>query len=535
MAFNSKLILAKDIKLDREHNNVLDYTETQMLTLLRGQSHLVHEYSDFNFVRQSTTQIDLSATYDMCLQSNYMAFQNPSYSNKWFFAFITNVEFLNPSTTRITFEVDEFATWFDYWNPKTCFVIREHVNPSNDAVGANTIPENLETGEYKVNGEYQSDDSADWNLYIIVGSTYNLQSGGKWSVGNMYSGSYSGIPYYQWELSQDATLSQKLVDIGQEVAQNSIQTIFLAPRWVLGVLDSTHYVPRRTSVVPLDIKVPNITTIDGYTPKNKKVLQFPYVYLDATNGNGGNAIYKTEKFYNTLYNGFYTFRCYGTLVPGCSIRMMPLYYNGLENNNDEGLNLGKYPQLGWTTDQYTNWLTQNGVNISVSSIGAGAQIVGGTALLASSAFTGGTTSMLGAGLIASGVGDIAENAKEIYQHSLVPPQAEGNINGGDITTATGFNRFRIKTMTIKQEFARVIDDYFDRLGYKTNRIKVPNQTGRPYWNYVQIGDKECIGYSNNQSISVPPTAMSNINNMYRRGITIWHDHTNLGNYALNNH
>lgn len=534
MAFTSRIILAKDIKLDREHNNVLDYSESQMLTLLRGQSNLVVEKTNYNFVRQSRNKIDVDVSYDTCLQSNYLAFQNPSYSNKWFFAFITDVEFLNPATTRITFEVDDFATWFDYWNPQTCYVVREHVSVANDVVGANTIPENLETGEYKINGEYMSD-ATDWSLKIVVGSTYNFESQTTWAVGNMYTGVYTGIPYYQWSISQDVDLTTKLSAMNQDVAKSAVQTIFLAPSFVVEEEGSTHYVKRGLASKITDIKVPTITTLDGYTPKNKKLLQFPYVYMDGSNGNGGNAIYRAEKFYNTHYDGYYTFRCYGVLVPGCSIRMMPLFYNGIENNNDEGLNLGKYPQLGWTTDQYTNWLTQNGVNISVSSIGAGAQIVGGTALLASSALTGGTTTMLGAGLIASGVSSIADTAKEMYQHSLVPPQAEGNINGGDVTTTIGYNKFRIKTMTIKQEFARIIDDYFERLGYKVNRLKVPNQTGRTYWNYVQIGDKECIGYSNNESLSVPPNAMSNINNIYRRGVTIWHSHSNLGNYSLNNH
>ena len=212
--------------------------------------------------------------------------------------------------------------------------------------------------------------------------------------------------------------------------------------------------------------------------------------------------------------------------------MIPKFYNGLEVNNDEGLNLGKYPQLSWTTDQYTNWLTQNGVNVGVNAaIGVG-KVVGGLALAGA---TGGMASTFGVTTALSGANDIIDSAKEVYDHPFTPPQAEGNINGGDVTTIIGYNKFRIKKMTIKQEFARIIDDYFDRLGYKTNRIKVPNQTGRPYWNYVQIGDKESIGYSNNQSISVPPNAMSNINNMYRSGITIWHDHSSLGNYALNNH
>jgi hypothetical protein len=63
---------------------------------------------------------------------------------------------------------------------------------------------------------------------------------------------------------------------------------------------------------------------------------------------------------------------------------------------------------------------------------------------------------------------------------------------------------------------------------------VPNQTGRTYWNYVQIAAEDDIGYSSNANISVPSKSMEIINNVYRKGVTIWHDHANIGDYSLNN-
>ncbi len=38
--------------------------------------------------------------------------------------------------------------------------------------------------------------------------------------------------------------------------------------------------------------------------------------------------------------------------------------------------------------------------------------------------------------------------------------------------------------------AEKVDDWFTRFGYKTNRIKLPNQTGRENFNFVQIGNTE---------------------------------------------
>lgn len=84
-------------------------------------------------------------------------------------------------------------------------------------------------------------------------------------------------------------------------------------------------------------------------------------------------------------------------------------------------------------------------------------------------------------------------------------------------------------MRAKKEYLQIIDDYFSRYGYKTNRTKVPNINGRTNWNYIQIGKSEIIGTG-----SVPSQYMEEINNACRRGITIWHNHNNIGNYNLNN-
>ena len=84
-------------------------------------------------------------------------------------------------------------------------------------------------------------------------------------------------------------------------------------------------------------------------------------------------------------------------------------------------------------------------------------------------------------------------------------------------------------MSIKREFAKIIDDYFTRFGYTVNALKVPNITGRTYWNYVEIGAGEDIAFG-----TLPIDAMEDINNIFRRGTTIWHLHDNIGNFTLDN-
>ena len=89
----SRIILAKGIKIDRAYKNILSYSESDMLTLLRSNSHFVNELSNCSFIRKTST-IMVDITYEQAIQSNYIAFQNPDYSNKWFFAWIDEIKYI---------------------------------------------------------------------------------------------------------------------------------------------------------------------------------------------------------------------------------------------------------------------------------------------------------------------------------------------------------------------------------------------------------------------------------------------------------
>ena len=550
MAFNSRIILAKDIKMDREHNNVLDYSETQMLTLLRSQSHLVVEKTNYNFVRQSKNKIDVDISYDTCLQSNYIGFQNPSYSNKWFFAFVIDVEFVNPATTRITFEVDDFSTWWDYWDQKACFVVREHV--SDDSVGANTIPENVETGDYIINNmSPMFYNEMNLNMVIVIGLSRALSPLHD-DTDRIYSGLYSGLYYVAFGPTNGPENATKFIRaMATNGYQEDIVSIFVLPQklvkttatYTIAIGDVSGIVLSDVddSTNPIsfgdNVSVTLNSTLNGYTPRNNKLKCFPFNYLLVSNNAGGTATYNYEDFLNNNPQ----FKVVGCFAQGGSIKMIPQNYKKYETatyNNASamyGLNGAKYPTCAWLSDSYINWLSQNSVNLAFGFGSSAVQTIAGIGLLAAAPFTGGSTALLGGGMLLSGGISAGETMMKLHEQSFQPNQAHGNTNGGDIGYTGHMMSFDYFQMSIRSEYARSIDDYFDRVGYKVNRIKIPNQNTRPYWNYVQIGKEECCGYSNNESISVPPLAMENINNMFRKGITIWHNHSNLGNYSLNNH
>ena len=129
MNYQTHIILAKGIKLDREYQNILNYTEDEMLNLVNTNK--INEVTNASFVQpldKSRAYIDYPLAFTNIMSANYLAFKNINYGNKWFFAFIDKIEYVSNKNCRIYFTIDEMATWWDYWWYQNCFVEREHVN-----------------------------------------------------------------------------------------------------------------------------------------------------------------------------------------------------------------------------------------------------------------------------------------------------------------------------------------------------------------------------------------------------------------------
>lgn len=533
---NSIIILCQDIKLDREHNNVLTYTESQMVELCYAKE-ITHS-NTYSFIKSSKNEIEVDFTYAQCLRANYIAFQNPTYSNKWFFAFIDSIEYRNNLTTRIKYTVDLFATWFDYWDPSPCFVLREHTN--DDTVGSNTLNEGLELGDYIVNsvGAIETDlEICD----MCVGVTWLPDNTPFSSQYRTYGRVYSGLYYLLFKSTESLYKFVRAIDdIGRDSGA-TIVNIFPIPTILSGVQPSDSrwftadlgnqtditacVLPNLTYRVLRDsnISLPLNSTLEGYTPKNNKLYCFPYNYLMITNNAGITGEYHYEDFINNAP----LFTLVGTITPQNSIMLYPNNYkkNG-HGGYQYGIPVAKYPQGSWNNDNYTNWLTSNGINILGNIIDSPtSHAIGGSLQALTSAITGDYAG------IGQGIGGMLGATQESYKASRIPNTVSGQLNSGDIQFAYGQMSPRYYKMSIRGEIARKIDDWFSRFGYKTNRIKYPNQTGRLNYNFVQIGNTENIGYSVS---GVPTDAMEYINRLYRRGITLWHSHDNLGNYSVTN-
>ena len=134
----------------------------------------------------------------------------------------------------------------------------------------------------------------------------------------------------------------------------------------------------------------------------------------------------------------------------------------------------------------------------------------------------------GAGInILGGSIGIKNKLAEVYAHSLSPYTAKGNTNGGDINTCSGRNGFSFYKMSIKQEYAKIIDDFFSMFGYKVNEVKIPNIIGRQNWNYVKTIDCNLLG-------DIPQEDMQKLKDIFNSGVTFWHNPNTFLDYSQSN-
>lgn len=530
--------------LEKDYQNELTFTNLAS-QLAYFNSTIKHTLDNYTYIRKESI-INVGLNIDDIINCNYLFYKNKGFTEKYYFCFISDMQYVNENCTAIKIETDCFQTWQFDLIYKPSFIEREHVN--DDTVGANTIPENLETGEYVLESEVDNADLQD--VCPVVATTVDPE--GNDEYGSYCGNRYEALGYYIFKGSlmsvydggdQKDCIKRYLDYMAGQSKTDAIKSIFMAPKKLVGwtgsgVWSSTSLfsmlsyrnaldVFEHTDPIYTDYDIPYTfsglsitrpTSFGSYSPKNNKMFTFPYSYMNLTNNNGGNSIFKYEDFNSNTPS----FEINGIISPSCSIRAIPLNYKNIAKNYNYGLQGAKYPICSWLNDIYTNWLTQNAVNIGLNVAGNVGQIISGVALAST-----GAGALSGAGQVASGIGGIANTLGQIYQHSLVPPQAEGNINGGEVGGANSKLTFTLQNIQVREEMARVIDGYFSMFGYKVNRVKVPNITGRANWNYVKTIDVNIEG-------DIPQNDLSIIKSIFNKGITLWHNPNTMYDYSQNN-
>lgn len=340
-------------------------------------------------------------------------YKNTSYDDdKYYYAYIENLEYVNDEMTKFNLKLDVFQTWqFDFIYKKS-FVERKHV--TNDSVGANTLPESVELGEYVTLDYEQYTDMNDFDYIVIVTKRLDLSEPVLTPMGRipMAGGAYicdsmAGL--------QNLFLAYQSASASQTIPTTAIQQCYAVPHIFTNHIFSGQDVYEEyngTSNAPVFYyQLSKPSAVDGYTPKNNKLLTFPYCFLLVSNNTGSSNIFHYEKFTHAVNDSdLCEFMIAGVPSVGGSIKCSPNNYTqSIKDNPEEGILAGKYPVFNWNQETYNDWLLANSSSLNVQrntgrfQIGAGAisTVLGLGALIATAIGTGGASlALAGFGLTA---------------------------------------------------------------------------------------------------------------------------------------
>ena len=263
-------------------------------------------------------------------------------------------------------------------------------------------------------------------------------------------------------------------------------------------------------------------TFDDYTPKNNKLYSAPYCYLTINDNKGNEVAYNLEDFTDGKNVSFTES---GDVSVNPSILIYPKNYKGILENLHHSFTLDNFPQSSFNTDAYKLWLNKNAHTLGTNVLDGAINLAAGIAL---------TAATNGIGLFTGGYNLMSRGAKTINDTvgSSISASHEANrvtVGNTSSNLLTGLNKNYVNACIkhIRYDDARAIDEYFTMFGYQTNKVKIPNISSRPYFNYVQTIDVNIIG-------KIPADDMQQIKTMFNSGVTFWKSTATVGDYNVKN-
>ena len=549
----------------------------------------VHEMEQSSFQRQThRTFVDVDASIDKLYGTNYMYFGNPDFSDRRFYAFVTELEYKNAGTTRAYFEIDVYQTWYLDTVFKPSFVVREHrpLWNSDGTPVVNTVDEGLDYGgEYDIMDVTQYQPSKNIQFLVIVCKTPMHESDDGNDVKPKTIGMPQPLTYYVTPFRQRTDLTPTIMNGDTAIVPTPpvrvMEELYKNEKAVNNIISM--YITDDFGLTPsVDLSIPSAPAIsfsgfDDYLKeveiaggistllvkkimtfgtkkapimddkyenyaavKESKLLMYPYTTLVMDDFKGNRVGFKNEyirtKGINILMKGslgLSNFVSYGIDQYNHGDITDNQYF--FDVNNDSALINNSPNDVSVINDYLTAFIQGNKnqlqnqhdtimFNSIMNGISGGANALGGVVGGSPNAVVQGTAQ------VTTGIGNTVLELQgiEAKQKDIanVPPSIAKMGSNTAYNNGHNYTGVYLIKKQIKSEYRRKLTHFFNMFGYKTNEVKVPNMNTRRYWNYVQT--KSCIirGSLNNVDLN-------ELKRVFDNGITLWHT-DDIGNYSLDN-
>lgn len=547
----------QNVKCDPTGNNVLSFNSVQEETqYYQSKTKFSYPTCHVEGSHGFTGKIILPGAPDQYYDCNYIMWNNAQFTNKWFYAYINNVEPYGSNASYATYVIDNFRTWYWEWSLSQCLVERENVN--DDTIGRWLLPENIETGEYVCSKNGNLLDSVDMTPKLVIvysWSPADEQTDDVYSVpvvgdaigtitynfaglkpvyagGMVCEGIYQGARFLAFNcdsISDRETIDAYIKTLVGEGQISKIITMFMAPAFAV-----THAtaVPVDT-FTPFSVNVGNIKSPNGfgtYIPKNNKLYTQQFNFLVVNNNMGTQTEYAYEYFNEDTAN----FKAYAALSQSPTIRLVPENYKGVKENNLYQIDLSGFPRASYTYSQMNNDVNANRWSTTMGAIGDAyghfndvrkniVSMIPSINDPAKDFISGAVNTQLA---VEQTFLDAATAVAEYHDKRRIPNIVQG-VADGNITFSMDKMTFDYYSMQIQPQFAKKVDDYLSAYGYKIDEFKQPNITGRTNWNYVKLVEPVING-------NLPYIAKIDLYNQFSRGVRIWHNPDNFMNFSVDN-
>ena len=326
------------------------------------------------------------------------------------------------------------------------------------------------------------------------------------------------------------------------------------------------------------------TEYDNFVPQNKKMLTYPFSFLVCTSGAGSAQQYKWEYFDGNSAN----FDSYGCVTGEPIVSYIPLDYEGQTENIDQRFSITDFPMCPFSYDAFQAWMASSAPSVAKNArdlgmISGGVTIATSLVSIATGLYLGAqvpnsiimneeldkmiayrgiansvssyssasnvissaiqseaniATAQLAkfnntlaqapkvSGIIGGALGMYSayKNYEYTFANAKYQPRVVVGHSGGSQLFGSRLPQTRFYHAHIRDDEAKRVDEQLTMYGYATNRVKVPNFSGRRYWNFVKTQGCTVSG-------NAPCDSLSAIGKILDSGITFWHGDY-VGNYRV---
>lgn len=534
-----------------------------------------------SYQRDGRNYVRVKRPINGLLNIDYLSFVNRDYENKVFYCFVNAVNYINDETTEFVYTVDVMQTFYFDYGINPCFIERMHT--PTDRPGDNLLNESFDLGEFVVNSYIPevlqlkslcvivecSFDAYDWFTGgYVTKKAPELMDRGNGLFGNT---SIVALPIVLFKnnqtlypLDNHTAFNQFMTAMWESrggVTVNDILSMWIYPFDNLSYSRSSststtgdradfyrifeiNGVKNANILESAIIQLPNRpSTLDTYTPRNKKLLTYPFCQMLISNNNGSAINLRFERFATpeSPKGGlFFTSTSEG------KVRLVPMNYDGMQNLNvdmSQAIDTAPYPLVSYLGDAYNIWMAQNRntiangfENVEIDFEQAQRQrMVSGTIGAAGQALGGN----YGGALVSVATTDMSLYDQKIDKDQTInsmlakqediklqPATARG-IQSVGLSYQSGYGNFSIMSKTIDRVHAKSIDDYWTAYGYPIRQIQTVVRKTRQRFTYIKTVGAQC-------GASIPAKYKTEIEKIYDTGVRFWADKNAFGNLNLDN-